>query len=471
MFQLTPHPIDLNALSLSLKESKAGALVTFEGWVRNHNQGKPVSALEYQVYETLAEKEGQKILTEAKEKFNLHEIVCTHRHGLLQIGEVAVWVGASASHRNDAFLATRFVIDEIKHRLPIWKKEHYLNEKPEWVSCKDHSTHVHFKEEDYYRKQKSVVDPFSLKSKRVAVIGAGGLGCPVLASLAAAGIGHLTVVDFDRVEISNLHRQFLYTPADIGEKKSTVAAKRIAQMNPFIQIKAVDQRFNAMNGLDLIEKCDLVLDCTDNLETKFAIHDLCMSKSIPLISASIYRFEGQIRTFDRMQEWGCLRCQFKETPSDEAIGNCNDFGVLGASVNAMGSLQAGEAIRFLIHARNASSKETIYFDLNSLSAMKIKNKRKSTCTTCSLEAHLQKNEATDHTETERIELESSELSGNDELVDIREQNDTFLDDFIHSKKRVVVFCHRGIRSRRLVHQYRERGFHHFYSLTGGACSL
>jgi len=367
MFELTSLPIVTEDLALRLKESKAGAVVIFEGWVRNHNQGKQVSRLEYQVYEQLALKEGQKILREAREKFNLHELQCTHRHGRLSIGEVAVWVGASASHRNEAFLSTRFVIDEIKHRLPIWKKEHYLNEAPVWVSCKDHTTHVHFAEEDYYQKQSSVVSQALLKSKKVLVVGLGGLGAPAATSLVQAGIGHLTLMDFDRVEISNLHRQPLYDTSDVGEKKALIAEKKLKSINPFIEITSQDLQITKNNARDAIREFDLVLDCTDNLETKYALHDACFESRIPLVSASIYRFEGQIRSFMPDSSQGCLRCFLTKTPSDETISNCNEFGVLGASVNALGSLQAGEAIQFLIHNKNASLKETIYFDFETKS--------------------------------------------------------------------------------------------------------
>src|SRR4051812_14739088 len=118
MFSLSDENLKRDDLYDSLLNDKAGAIVVFEGWVRNHNEGKPVTSLEYQVYPELALKEGKKILDEARQKFNLHDVKSVHRQGHLKLGDIAIWIGATASHRDDAFKATRYIIDEIKHRLP-----------------------------------------------------------------------------------------------------------------------------------------------------------------------------------------------------------------------------------------------------------------------------------------------------------------------------------------------------------------
>lgn len=139
-FWITSEVIDSANLARSLQTPRAGALVTFEGWVRNHNEGLAVTALEYQVYEQLALKEGNRILKEAIAQFELHSAYACHRQGLLAIGDVAVWVGSSSSHRAAAFAATQYIIDNIKTRLPIWKKEHYQDAPSAWVCCQvDHS--------------------------------------------------------------------------------------------------------------------------------------------------------------------------------------------------------------------------------------------------------------------------------------------------------------------------------------------
>ena len=135
MFTLTAERIDPRALIDTLENSRAGACVTFEGWVRNHNEGQPVRALDYEAFGPLAEKEGARILEEAKQKFQILAAVCVHRIGALQIGDLAVWVGVSAAHRGAAFDACRYVIDETKARVPIWKKEHYESGSTEWINC------------------------------------------------------------------------------------------------------------------------------------------------------------------------------------------------------------------------------------------------------------------------------------------------------------------------------------------------
>ena len=463
MFTLSAEPIDRDKLITELKNEKAGALVVFEGWVRNQNEGKAVRSLEYQVYAELAQKEGEKILQEAHYKFNLHRIECVHRYGHLQLGDTAVWIGATGSHRDDAFKATRFVIDQIKLRLPIWKKEHYLSAEASWVFCKHHHTHVHFKAHEYYQKQKILTNQDVLSKARVLVIGAGGLGCPVLTSLTTAGVGHIGVVDFDRVSISNIHRQPLYSPEVVGEKKAVIAQNKLTALNPFIHIHAHDLRVGSENIEKLLEGRDLILDCTDNMETKYLIHDACFKNKVPLISASIYQFEGQIRTFDPAAHSGCLRCTLDQTPDDSELGNCNDFGVLGAAVAVLGSLQASEAITYLQEKRNSTVDETFYFNIKTLTQMKIKNKKKLSCLCCEGQIELK---------VGNIEVTTKDLEGMDALlVDLRGKEDSYLEDLKTGTKKVVLYCHRGIRSRGLVSELRKQGFDHFYSLAGGACSL
>lgn len=448
MFLISNTTLDRDALHTSLSNDKAGAIVVFEGWVRDHNEGKKVSSLEYQVYHELALKEGQKILDEATEKFNLHGIVSVHREGHLKLGEIAIWIGATASHRDDAFKATRYVIDEIKHRLPVWKKEHYVDQKPEWVFCRHHSHHVHFEEKDYYEKQVKVINQAKLKAAKVLVVGAGGLGCPVLVNLAAAGVGDITIVDPDKISISNIHRQTLYSPNLVGEKKAVVASNRILELNPFIKVKAIVSRVE----LEHI-KHDLVIDCTDNMETKYFLHDACFKLRVPLITASVFKSEGQIRTFLPGSEFGCLRCYSKTTPDDSLLGNCNDFGVLGATTSVLGSMQASEALNFISVGKNATLTHTLYLNLNDLSQMKVKN--------TGIECHVCLG---------NVEIESSslEVTGGMEILDIRNLTD---EEVLEMKPQgVALCCHRGVRSKRLALSLREHG-HDVYSLKGGACSL
>lgn len=146
-FRLTDTAIDTEFARRELCDGGAGGYVSFEGWVRDHNEGQEVVRLEYEAFQTLAMTEGTRILAEASQRFPLKHAACVHRVGSLELTELAVWVGVSAVHRGEAFDACRFVIDEVKHRLPIWKKEHYRNGDSGWVNCERcaaaplHSTH------------------------------------------------------------------------------------------------------------------------------------------------------------------------------------------------------------------------------------------------------------------------------------------------------------------------------------------
>jgi len=149
VFRITDQPIETEGLRESLADDASGGYVAFEGWVRDHHEGRRVTGLEYEAYEALAVSEGARIVAEAKEKFGAARVACVHRVGALAIGDMAVWVGASAPHRDEAFAACRYVIDEVKLRVPIWKKEHYVEGESSWVNCArcaeaghDHGAHA-----------------------------------------------------------------------------------------------------------------------------------------------------------------------------------------------------------------------------------------------------------------------------------------------------------------------------------------
>jgi len=144
MIEVSSETIDAEALKRSLANAGAGGFCSFEGWVRNVNEGRTVERLEYEAYEPLVVSEGNRVLAEARERFSYLEARCVHRTGLLEIGEMAVWVGVASAHRDEAFKACRYIIDELKVRLPIWKKEHYVDGDSGWVNCErcaDHGGH------------------------------------------------------------------------------------------------------------------------------------------------------------------------------------------------------------------------------------------------------------------------------------------------------------------------------------------
>ena len=134
-FSFSRTPLDVSALRSALADPACGGYAAFEGWVRDHNEGQRVRHLEYEAYEALAVREAERIIAEAGARFGVAHAACAHRVGDLEVGELAVWVGVSAAHRDEAFRACRYIIDEIKHRLPIWKKEHYLGGDSGWVNC------------------------------------------------------------------------------------------------------------------------------------------------------------------------------------------------------------------------------------------------------------------------------------------------------------------------------------------------
>jgi len=148
-FRFTHSAIDAAAARLELSDSGAGGFVSFEGWVRDHNEGREVTRLQYEAFEALALKEGERILAEASARFPIKHALCIHRVGDLGLADMAVWVGVSSAHRGEAFDACRYIIDEVKQRVPIWKKEHYRNGDSGWVNCERCSAaplHVHYGE-------------------------------------------------------------------------------------------------------------------------------------------------------------------------------------------------------------------------------------------------------------------------------------------------------------------------------------
>jgi molybdopterin synthase catalytic subunit len=143
MIEILDSRIDVATLSASLKDPRAGGYTAFEGWVRNENEGHAVVRLEYEAYVPLAIKEGEKIIAEASDEWPLFSARVAHRIGLLELGDCAVWVGVASKHRDEAFRACRYIIDELKVRLPIWKKEHYANGDSGWVNCERCAAHAH----------------------------------------------------------------------------------------------------------------------------------------------------------------------------------------------------------------------------------------------------------------------------------------------------------------------------------------
>ncbi|WP_228408142.1 MULTISPECIES: HesA/MoeB/ThiF family protein [unclassified Chryseobacterium] len=189
-----------------------------------------------------------------------------------------------------------------------------------------------------------------LTSAKVLVIGAGGLGCPVLQYLTAAGVGNIGIVDDDRVSLSNLHRQILYNSDDVGKLKTEAAFERLNAMNPEVQFSIVSKRIIPQNAVNIVSEYDIIIDCTDNFATRYLLDDLCRILEKPLIFGAIYQYEGQIAVFNVRNKEGFTthyRNLFPEPPNPGEVPDCNEAGVLGVLPGVIGTLQATEAIKLM----------------------------------------------------------------------------------------------------------------------------
>jgi adenylyltransferase/sulfurtransferase len=187
-----------------------------------------------------------------------------------------------------------------------------------------------------------------LKAARVLVVGAGGLGSPLVLYLAAAGIGTIGIVDDDTVSLSNLQRQIAHRTTDVGRLKTESAADAVRAINPGIAVEAHPVRLDASNALDLIGRYDIVADGSDNFATRFLVNDAAFFAKRTLVSAAVTEFDGQLATYkacDRSSAYPCYRCLFPEPPPPGSVGSCSETGVLGAAAGVMGTLQALEVIK------------------------------------------------------------------------------------------------------------------------------
>jgi adenylyltransferase/sulfurtransferase len=185
-----------------------------------------------------------------------------------------------------------------------------------------------------------------LKAGSVLVVGAGGLGCPALLYLAAAGVGRIAVADPDSVESSNLQRQVLYTEADLGLNKAEAAARRLRALNPLIRVDPLPVRFSRSNAVGLARSCDIVVDGSDNFATRYLVNDACVIAGRPFVHGAVQGFEGHVSVFN-WKGGPTYRCLFPEPPEPGTVPNCAEAGVLGAVTGVVGTAQACEAIKVI----------------------------------------------------------------------------------------------------------------------------
>jgi adenylyltransferase/sulfurtransferase len=508
-FSFSTVPIDTAHGRAALADPGCGGYATFEGWVRNHNEGREVRRLEYEAYAALAEIEGERIVAEAVARFGVEHAACVHRIGSLDLTDMAVWVGVSARHRAEAFAACRYIIDEVKHRVPIWKKEHYVDGDSGWVNCErcaqpgepavdahdhghDHQHAALLQTADYSRQvalpEVGVEGQRRLAAGSVLVIGAGGLGAPVLQYLAAAGVGRIGIVDGDLVEASNLHRQPLYGVGDIGRGKALAAAERLRQVNPQLTVDVHAERATGANLGDWLARYDLVVECSDNFATKFVVNDAAVSLGKPAVFASVYQYEGQLQVYLPREDWPCLRCLWPEAPRDGLVGNCAQAGVLGPVPATLGAMQAMQALKLLLGLPAERSPALHVFDLLGMHWRTIKASRNPACDHAPRE--LQAAVIDPATlEMEYPTLDAARASGLT-LVDIREAWERASDDpaqqiewhlplsalmqgaaALPADGRYLIVCAHGVRSLALTEHLRSTGHASVYSLAGGLAAL
>ena len=223
-----------------------------------------------------------------------------------------------------------------------------------------------------------------LLQSKVLVIGAGGLGSPLLMYLAAAGVGTLGVVDDDTVSLSNLQRQIAHTTDRVGAPKTESARRTVAALNPEVRIEAHQERLHAGNAHRLIAPYDLVADGSDNFATRFLVNDACYLARKTLVSAAVLRFDAQLSTFKAYLggEHPCYRCIFREAPPEGLIPSCAEGGVLGALVGAVGSLQAVEVVKELLGIGEGLSGRLIVYDGLAGTFRKVRVRPDPTCPLC-----------------------------------------------------------------------------------------
>lgn len=330
-----------------------------------------------------------------------------------------------------------------------------------------------------------------LKAASVLVVGAGGLGCPALQYLVAAGIGRIGILDFDVVSESNLQRQVLYGTEDIGKSKAQQAVKKLSQLNPYTSLTALETKIDSGNALEIISPYDVVVDCTDNFQTRYLLNDACVLLDKPLIYGSIFRYEGQVAVFN-LKRAANYRDLYPAPPAAGSVPNCEEGGVLGVLPGVIGSLQANEAIKIITDLGEPLSGKLLIVDMLSLETRLInfpnQNQRNSIKKLIDYDAFCGIQQPKPEPEMKEItveELKRLKDEGKDfQLIDVREMYEVeicHIDgehiplgeiphsvDRISKDKQVIIHCRSGSRSGNTV-KWLEKNhqFENLYNLKGG----
>lgn len=219
-----------------------------------------------------------------------------------------------------------------------------------------------------------------LLNAKVLVVGAGGLGAPVSMYLAAAGVGHIGIVDADVVDLSNLQRQIIHFTKDVGTPKVDSAKEKMLAINPDVEVTTYHKFLSAENAKEIIEPWDFIVDGTDNFPVKFLINDACVMLGKPFSHGGILRFEGQ--TFTHIPGSACYRCFFKEPPPAGAVPTCSQAGVLGAIAGMLGTIQATETLKYILGVGELLTDRLLAFDAKTMNFRTIHGKRRESCEVC-----------------------------------------------------------------------------------------
>ena len=229
-------------------------------------------------------------------------------------------------------------------------------------------------------KKIGIIGQKKLLKSRVLIVGAGGLGSPISIYLTALGIGKIGIIDYDKVEISNLSRQIIFTNNDINKKKSSTAINRLKKINPNIKFKSFEKKLSGKNIHNIAKDFDLIVDGSDNFRTRFLINDYCLLKKKILVSGAISKFEGQIYTFNFSKKKSpCLRCFIPEMPNNPDIDNCEHEGIIGTLGGIVGSIQANEVVKEILQIGESLCGYILIIDALKLTFRKVKLNKRTNC--------------------------------------------------------------------------------------------
>jgi len=335
-----------------------------------------------------------------------------------------------------------------------------------------------------------------LKGSSVLIVGAGGLGTPAAAYLAAAGIGRIGLVDHDVVETSNLHRQVLYSESDVGKNKVETLAARLEQVNPHISLTQHRAKLTSLNALKIIKDYDVIIDGSDNLPARYLVNDACAILGRPDIYASVFRLEGQASVF-YAKEGPCYRCLYPEPPPPGTVPSCAEAGVLGVLPGIMGSIQAAEAIKMILGEGDPLIGRLLLFDAAETKFTEFRIKKNPSCPVCGEHPTIKKlidyeafcnvgesqlrpglevtpnrlKESLDGGERvtlldvrEPFEYEICHLKGS-RLIPLGELEERVSE--LDQSESIVVYCHTGRRSATATQFLLRRGFKDAKNLKGG----